>query len=175
MSVADSWVWLSNNASNVIALCALVATFWQAYISRNHNKLSVKPYLTTWTETSLDGYVIVKITNNGVGPAHIKSFKIFADNQRMIGESLEPHIKCLTLIFPEYQFDWYGSYLGVDYMMPSTEQKDLIAIKFTGDKVPTRSEVDHRAKRVRIEIEYESIYKEKFKYDSEVQVKKQNC
>jgi hypothetical protein len=60
-------------------------------------------------------------------------------------------------------------------MMPSTEQKDLIAIKFTGDKVPTRSEVDHRAKRVRIEIEYESIYKEKFKYDSEVQVKKQNC
>lgn len=167
------WNWLSANASNVIALSALAATFWQAYISRKHNKLSVKPYLTTWTTTSSDGYVIVKIINNGVGPAHIKSFSIFVDGQKMIGENLEPHIKCLNIIFSDYEFSWYGSYLGIDYMMPSNEQKDLIAIKFTGQKMPTRFEVDHRAKRVQIVIDYESIYEQKFKYDSEVEVKKQ--
>ncbi|MGV3582153.1 MAG: hypothetical protein ACO1N8_07580 [Methylophilus sp.] len=174
MRIADLWSWLSSNATNVIALSALVATFWQAYITRKHNKLSVKPYLTTWTTTSSDGYIIVKIINNGTGPAHIKSFNIFADNQKMIGESLEPHIKCLNLIFPEYQFIWYGSYFGIDYMMPATEQKDLIAIKFTGEKVPNRNEIDHRAKRVKIVIDYESIYEEKFKYDSDNEVKKQN-
>lgn len=174
MCIADLWIWLSNNTSNVIALCALAATFWQAYISRKHNKLSVKPYLTTWTEATSDGYIIVKIINNGTGPAHIKSFKIFADNQKMVGENLEPHEKCLKLIFPEYQFSWYGSYLGIDYMIPATEHKDLIAVKFTGEKVPTRSEIDHRAKRVKIEIDYESIYEEKFKYDSDIEIRKQN-
>lgn len=174
MNIANLWGWLSNNAQNVIALSALGATFWQAHISRKHNKLSVKPYLTTWTATSSDGYIIVKIINNGTGPAHIKSFKIYADNQKMVGENFEPHDKCLKLIFPDYEFVWYGSYLGVDYIMPVTEEKDLIAVKFTGERVPPRSEIDHRAKRVRIVIDYESIYEEKFKYDSDVQVKKQN-
>ena len=173
MWLSSFWKWLSENASNVIAMCAFVATFWQAYISRLHNKLSVKPYLTTWTTTTSEGYIILKIINNGIGPAHIKSFSIFVDGQRMSGENLEPHIKSLNIIFSDYEFSWYGSYLGVDYMMPSNQEKDLIAIKFTGQKTPTRLEVDHRAKRVQIVIDYESIYEQKFKYDSEVEVKKQ--
>ena len=108
------WSWLSANATNVIALTALAATFYQAYISRKHNKLSVKPYLTTWNTTTPEGYSILAIINNGVGPAHIKSFGIFVDGQKMIGENTEPHIKCLNIIFPDYLFSWYGSYLGID-------------------------------------------------------------
>ena len=121
------WNWLSANASNVIALSALAATFWQAYISRKHNKLSVKPYLTTWTTTSSDGYVIVKIINNGVGPAHIKSFSIFVDGQKMIGENLEPHMKCLNIIFPDYEFKQIEAL--VDYNTSIAWIKRLMAYK----------------------------------------------
>ncbi len=58
-------------------------------------------------------------------------------------------------------------------MMSSNEQKDLIAIKFTGEKLPSDLEVEHRSKRARIVIDYESIYEEKFSYDSEQEAKKQ--
>lgn len=173
MSISCFWSWLSTNATNVIALSALAATFWQASISRKHNKLSVKPYLTTWNTTTPDGYAVVKIINNGVGPAHIKSFSIYVDGQKMTGEALEPHGKCLNIIFADYPFSWYGAYLGVDYMMSSNEQKDLIAIKFTGEKLPSDLEIEHRSKRARIVIDYESIYEEKFIYDSEQEAKKQ--
>jgi hypothetical protein len=173
MCISSFWNWLSNNASNVIAICAFGATFWQAHLTRKHNKLSVKPYLTTWTTMSSDGYSVLKIINNGIGPAHIKSFKILVDGQKMVGEALEPHDKCLKLLFPEYKYDWYGSYLGVGYMMRSHEERDLIAIKFIGEKMPEQVEVEHRAKRVQILIKYESIYKEEDDYDSQREVKKQ--
>ena len=169
----SAWSWLSNNASNVIAICAFGATFWQAHLTRKHNKFSVKPYLTTWNTTE-DGYNVVKIINNGIGPAHIKSFSIFVDGQRVAGENLEPHIKCLNIIFSGYEFSWYGSYLGVDYMMPSNEQKALVAFKFTGQKIPNPIELDHILKRARLVINYESIYEEKFKFDSDVEIKKQS-
>jgi hypothetical protein len=103
MCVSVLWDWLSLNAANVIAVCALSATFWQAYISRRHNRLSVVPYLTTWEEV-IEGYIVFKIMNYGVGPARIKSFNIFVDDQKITGEKLEPHGKCLEKNFQGYNF-----------------------------------------------------------------------
>ncbi|MDX1915928.1 MAG: hypothetical protein SFU55_10125 [Methylophilus sp.] len=122
---------------------------------------------------SMEGYSVLKVINNGVGPAQIKTFTIFVDGQKMMGEALEPHEKCLKILFPDYKYDWYGSYLGVGYMMRAHEERDLIAIRFVGENLPDKLEVEHRAKRVRIFIEYESIYKERSSYDSEIERKKQ--
>ena len=45
MLFGNFWSWLSTNATNIIALCALGGTFWQANLSRRHNRLSVKPHI----------------------------------------------------------------------------------------------------------------------------------
>ena len=37
---------LGEHSAEIIAICALGLTFYQAYLSRKHNRLSLKPHLT---------------------------------------------------------------------------------------------------------------------------------
>src|SRR5450830_778804 len=140
------WNWLSENTSNVIALCAFVATFWQAYISRKHNKLSVKPYLTGWY-TSSNEYNQLKIINNGMGPAQINSFNIYVDDKKIQGEYTDQNHRCIDILFSGYTYEQYSSYLGIGYMMPAKEEKVLLAVKFTGSNIPSLELIRSSAKR----------------------------
>lgn len=167
MCVSCFWSWLSINSSNVIALCALILTVWQAIVARKHNKLSVTPYLTTWTHVDTDkcSYA-VEILNNGIGPALIKSFQIFVDGHEIKGQDLEILQKALKIAFPQYSYHSYNSFLSEGYMMSPKESRNLLTIQFLGPNFPSKEEIDHAAKRVKIIIEYESIYEEKYAFDS---------
>lgn len=163
------WQVLLGISGTVIALLALILTLWQAWVSRRHNKLSVIPYLTTWTHTNHQAYKYhVEIINNGIGPALIKSFKIFVDGHQIQGKDLELIQKCLKLLFPAYEYTSYNCYLSEGYMMAPKEKRDLVVIQFLGPTFPSPEEIEHATKRVKIFVEYESIYKDKFVYDSSV-------
>jgi len=69
----------------VTAVCALVATIWQAAITREHNKLSVRPVLTLYRR-EIDG--LIELKNNGVGPAIIQSLEIWKDGQEVAREQI---------------------------------------------------------------------------------------
>lgn len=153
-------------------MCAFGATFWQAHLARKHNKLSVKPYLTSWY-TSNNEYHQLKIVNNGMGPAQINSFNIYLDDKKIQAEYTDQNHKCIEILFSGYTFEQYGSYLGVGYMMPAKEEKVLLAVKFTGNVMPSLDSIRQGAKRVKILIEYESIYGEKSTYDSSKEIEKQ--
>lgn len=62
-------------AAALIALCSLVATIWQGWISRSHNRLTVRPMLV-WVSARTFGESGVtlqySIKNFGVGPAIVK-------------------------------------------------------------------------------------------------------
>jgi hypothetical protein len=78
-----SWEAVAALASVVIAFCAFVLTVWQVVTTRRHNRLSVKPFLTTWTDSDYDeNRYGIKLINNGVGPALIKSFTIEVDGKK---------------------------------------------------------------------------------------------
>lgn len=71
-------------AAALIALCSLGATIWQGWISRSHNRLSVRPMLVWVRDRTLDESGITlrfSIKNLGVGPAIVKeqSFKLNGD------------------------------------------------------------------------------------------------
>jgi hypothetical protein len=75
MCFSVMWAWLSKNATNVIAICALVATFWQACLARKHNLISVKPHLEIASGFNFnEQYFFINILNNGLGPALIKKY-----------------------------------------------------------------------------------------------------
>lgn len=162
-----SWEAVAGFSSATIALCALGLTIWQACIQRRHNKLSVTPYLTTWSQNNF-GYhrYQVQIMNNGVGPALIKKFQIYVDAQQVQGLHLELIRKSIKLLFPNYPYNLENSYLSDGYMMSPKEVRDLVVIQFLGPNLPAPEEIEHASKRIRILIEYESIYKEVFVYDS---------
>lgn len=161
------WKTIADNSSSIIALCALALTIWQAYVSRQHNKLSVLPYLTTWSHNDVDkGLFSVDILNNGIGPALIKTFQVFVDGHEVKGQDLEVIKKALKILFPNYQYSVYNSYLSEGYMMAPKEIRSLLNILFSQPSLPKPEEIEHATKRVRIVISYESIYKEKLIYDS---------
>lgn len=162
-----SWEAVAGLSSAVIALCALGLTLWQGWITRQHNRLSVRPHLTTWSQSDKGNHIYaVHLLNNGIGPALIKSFQILVDGQVMIGEGVEPIEKALKILFPQYQYASNQSYLSNGYMMPAKEARDLVVVRFLGDKVPKPEEVEHAWKRGKLVIKYESVYEEKWTFDT---------
>ena len=166
----SAWSWLSNNASNVIAICALIATFYQAAVTRKHNRLSVKPHLTTWHSSRYDGVEIFEIINNGVGPALIKEFQLFADGQKIKGEGTDIVSNCIKTTFSAYNVSILDSgYLGNGYMMSANEHRVLAAFTFEENKEPSEAEFEHLTNKIRLVVQYESIYGVPDTYDSDLE------
>lgn len=162
-----TWEVIAAFSSTLIALCAFVLTFWQAYISRQHNKLSVTPHLTTWShKNQKENQYIVELCNNGIGPALIESFGIHVDGQLIAGKGQDPIENTLRILFPQYHYDSTQSYLAKGYMMAAEESRNVVSIKFHGERVPTIDEIENAGKRVRLLIDYQSIYKDKFVLDT---------
>lgn len=76
------------NATNivtvVISLCAIALTSYGLYATRRHNRLSVTPHLTDYTNRLItnEGLILsYDISNNGIGPAKIKSFVLFREGK----------------------------------------------------------------------------------------------
>jgi hypothetical protein len=162
-----SWEAIAGFSTAVIALCAFFLTIWQVFVTRRHNKLSVTPHLTTWSYSDkVNNRYIVELLNNGIGPALINSFQIQVDGQPIIGNASETIEKALKILFPHYQYFSSQSYVARGYMMAAKEVRNLVTIQFLGDTLPSPEEVDHASNRVRLLIEYESIYREKSTLDT---------
>jgi len=156
-----SWDAVAAIASAVIALSALGLTVWQAVTARRHNRLSVTPHLTTWSHLDRGNNLYqIDLLNNGIGPALIKHFLIQVDGKSISGEASEPIEKALKILFPQYLYQSYQSYVTNGYMMSEKEARPLVRVQFCGERLPTSEEVDHAIKRVRLVIKYESIYGE---------------
>lgn len=64
-----------SNLTLVVAACTLLTTFWQGYLARRHNTLSVRPRLSwnrSYVRTATGAEITFTLTNNGVGPAIVQ-------------------------------------------------------------------------------------------------------
>ena len=162
-----NWEVITGISGSVIALCALVLTIWQAIVARKHNKLTVKPYLTTWSTILAENYFYqVDLINNGVGPALIKSFKVFVDNKELSGTHAGSLDKAFQMLLPSVSYESYNSFLINGYVTAAKDKHELIKIKFSDISAPKFEDVEQAFKRIRLFIEYESIYNEKHLFDS---------
>ncbi|MDP2447372.1 hypothetical protein [Pseudomonas sp.] len=60
-------------ASAVIALSALGISLWQGYLLMQHNRVSIKPHIDFYLNSSLKEGSGIKISNCGLGPAIFNS------------------------------------------------------------------------------------------------------
>jgi hypothetical protein len=68
--------------AGVVALCALGVSLWQGWTMRQHNKLSVKPFLSFRISVSKSKDEMgVRIYNSGLGPAIIKQLIVYVDKK----------------------------------------------------------------------------------------------
>ncbi|WP_319405703.1 hypothetical protein [uncultured Desulfosarcina sp.] len=164
-----NWEIIVGISSVVIALCALIFSFWQGVQSRRHNRISFRPHLTSWThDRHTQGFYAVELLNNGLGPALINRFTIKVDDKIISGEGTEPIKKALQILFPndQYPYDAKHSYLGSRYSMGAKDRCVVVVLQFKGEKLPSPEFVKHAIDRADLEVNYESFYGEKFFFNS---------
>lgn len=114
-----------------MALLALGFSIWQGWQIRRHNKLSVRPHLTTWTNTDAEkGYYTIELINNGIGPALIEEFLLKVDGKIISGQGSEPIEKALKIILPNLKYTSLHGYFSKDYSMAAKEKIIVVAIQF---------------------------------------------
>lgn len=161
-------------AALFISICALLLTINQARITRTHNKLTVRPHLTSFTEhlphPNISGVTLIKLTlsNNGIGPAVIKSYEPMLDGQPLDPTrfdallALAKDVLPVSILGQECRF----SFLRKGYVMAKDEEKPIASVAF----VPTLDTdfilLERAEQRFHVRVAYESIYGEPFEYDS---------
>ena len=153
------WETFGENAAEVIALCALGLTSYQAYLSRAHNRLSLKPHLTRFTHRSRNlgqGVLAFQVLNNGVGPAFITSFEILLD-----GNSVSDIDQALKEVLGVKKFNSTVATLGTDYSMLAGEKREILILAFRLEGGEELSEIEGKLDRFDLVIEYQSVYGEK--------------
>ena len=164
------WNTVTGISSVLIALCALAYTIWQGKQTRYHNKLSLRPHLTSWTNQDVDkGLYTVELMNNGLGPALIESFTIKVDGKVISGKQTEPIEKGLKILFPNVPYKTHQEYMAKDYSMAAKEKRTILLIQFTEPRSLIKETVEHAFNRADLIIKYKSFYEEKFTYSSEVE------
>ena len=153
-------------ATSVLALLALFLSLWQAFQSRKHNKLSVRPLLVfivnydTTIDTNNRG-IGFSVSNKGVGPALISSFRVLVDKKDVTVDAPHPWASALRLADLNYPFVQHFSFDSKTALSPKETFPLLIA-------TPTELTKEHflhlkkNLPRIGVVIRYRSIYGEDF-------------
>lgn len=80
---------LQSSVAIFIATIALMISVWQGCEQRKHNRLSVRPLLN-FDMISYNTTRSIKLSNNGLGPAVIKSFRLTLDGKQIDAEDGNP-------------------------------------------------------------------------------------
>lgn len=155
------WQIITALASSTIATCAIFISVWQGIEMRKHNRISVKPHLTTWLNNRhSEGVYEFYLVNNGIGPAFIQSFTVEINSVQIEGNKTELLHIALKQLFPGSAYAATVSHVAKGYAMGAKEEICLINVKFDKDKMPTKEEINDSFNKADLLITYESAYKE---------------
>ena len=150
--------------AGLMAVISLTVAVWDGIETRNHNRLSVKPFLdfemSRSTNQTKEGVVLsseiaIKVENRGLGPAIIKSFEIISiiDGAQYVNYDWLDALK--TVGYKEH-INIFSS-LGIDSIIQTEVSKDLIKLSTISSAVGS----------IKIRIVYESIYQQQFIEESQ--------
>lgn len=151
----------------VISLCAVALTAYGLYATRRHNRLSVTPHLADYTNKSAtnEGLVIsYEVSNNGIGPAKIKTFALFREGKQFpkgkddyVDSFVRAHLGNRLKYDIRHSFNF-----GEDDSLKAGDTRHILNIFFPGAKSEDREKILGMFEGIAIRIEYESFYGEKF-------------
>ncbi len=153
-------------ATAIVAVCALIVSFWQLTQNHKHNKLSVKPLLNVDyhvddvvddddKKTKTRKKITFVLKNVGVGPAIITDFLLLYDGKKVT----EPHKKFFEKKFSD---ETAGNVKFLDHIFfnPNSAipvKASYTLLSFEHDEKHDISFLD----KLNLYIIFESIYKEK--------------
>lgn len=157
-------------SSAVIALLAMGATIWQAWVTRKHNYLSVRPLLVWYIErkNSSDGAeLICLLRNKGIGPAIVtdRYFTINGQRFKPTGIQTDEALQLVqTALGQKYKYDVKQWGLpGKNSAILSQEEVSILHLSFSGMSHETLSLVMESMNYINFHLDYESLYGHKWK------------
>jgi hypothetical protein len=144
--------------SMVIALCSLIVSVYGAYLTRRHDRLSVRPVfiLSYYFNETGNGW---HFNNIGLGPARIRGFKVFVDGIPQKPEPLFANV--ITRAFnlePGSKIQFINLYAGES--VPVGHDEALVWLP----PGPAADKVFAGFQRIKFEVCYCSIYDECWRY-----------
>jgi len=140
----------------LVALFALFATIYQAYLTRNHNRLSVKPHLVTTKIFFEDKPVSIWIENHGPGLAVIKSVTLTYEDKDYLFNSDQTAHDFLELIGVD------AKYFHLDGDSPIGVGSKLVLIEFRNEKGEITEELYNNLSKIllntTVKATYECVY-----------------
>ncbi len=156
----------------VVALFTGIFTAYHAFLTRKHNRLSVKPHITTWIdESNVNKYYILRcdVMNNGIGSAIIKDYSVFyegnkigsSQNRKKLEIAIEEKLKTQQDIIRKKV-----AVFGKDFPFPAGSKQTLFEIQ-----IPTHSQFDKKPyqeflDKFDADFTYECMYGKKFKHST---------
>ena len=160
-----TWDHIFGISTVIIAITAVVFSYWQIKMSQKHNRLSVTPHLdiSYGGETASVG-LCFELENNGIGPAFIKSYAIIINEVtyqiKTIADVVEVFKKLGInrdyIVLSHFE---EGAGLKVGHSEPI-----LYLNKKYRNSDGVNKEFMKAAMKIGFEIEYQSIYREKFSF-----------
>ncbi|WP_421848345.1 hypothetical protein [Marinomonas sp.] len=163
---ASDWIALS---SVVIALCVFFTTLWQAWVSRNQAIINVRPLLIASVDQiespDLMLTVIVYLENVGIGPAIIKSWSVYSDDQPIDKTKKDPALSTLSFAFTELKTpvsisSVHGSEKQTGFAMKAGAKDPILTIKAVNGSASV-NRILTNLDRLKLVIEYQDLYQKK--------------
>ncbi len=140
-----------------IASLALGVTFWQLWVQRKHNRMSVKPYLVfNRIESVVAHEMAIVLKNAGLGPAIIKDVAVYLNKEPYNMSSTDPW---KGLLIQAGLNTGVVAGMTLDKYAISAEETVKIVRAETYNSLKDMIECIHR---IDIIIRYESCYGESF-------------
>jgi hypothetical protein len=152
-------------SATIIALCAIALTIQQSLALRKHNRLSIRPMLALTSNRQNHPDVVVFesfLSNNGLGPAYIKSFHYLIDGSPVNAETTEQVYEAIEKSAELNIVTWSFTLLKPKHVMGKDTSEKLFLLTLLANSKVTLEELE----RYQIKVVYESAYGEEFIYDS---------
>lgn len=150
---------LSKYASEVIALCALFLTVYQANSQRRQNRISLKPHLDLFTERFFDngvGRIEVYLINNGLGPAFVETFGIKLDDKNYNARD------ALKALFGDQSDEFNYAELVKGYGITHNQRIRLLSVNFPAKGWDDVNDFEESVNSLELRINYKSIHGQVF-------------
>lgn len=147
----------------VIALVAIGLAIWEGAENRRHNRLSVLPRLGAEINSGRDGdteYIRMAVESTGLGPAVIKSFRIYLDGapQDTVGPSgVSPWNRVIEL-FASEGTSINAQAFGSGYFLPAGRGQVLFEVRRPDTAAVEGEKLSDMLGRVALHVCYCSIY-----------------
>jgi hypothetical protein len=155
--------------SAVVAVLALAATLWQGYLTRQHNRLSVRPLLV-WhltREATDEGMTVAySIRNLGLGPAVVRERYFTKDGIRfkpgpVASDEAQEFLANLLGKRVNYRLSAFGM-PGANSAIPSQGEVVVGRVFFPGLHPADLETIEKMMGETNFHLRYESMYREKF-------------